>query len=485
MQRADIVIAVLVWYQLVLLGIGLWAARRTTDGADFFLAGRQLGPVVAAISYASSASSAWTLLGLSGLGYAAGVSALWVAMGSISGMFVAWWWIAPRLMQYSRRHGQLTLTDFLAQDSSGNARRAIILLASTIILISFVFYVAAQFQGAGNLFSSTFGWSMPASVGTGALIIMLYTLLGGFWAVSVTDTLQGLLMALTALLLPTVALLASGGPAGLLDALGQVENPAWGSFTAGGGFWFACGVIVGGLSIGIGTYGQPHLLVRFMALRDTRALLQARWIVACWYLVVFLGMIALGLAGRVLLPGLDDPETVFFQVNAALLPPVVGAMLLAAVLSAIMSTADSQLLAAASVIAHDLGLGHLGKLSLLRVSRMVIVLLVTAAVAVALLLPQSIFDRVLFAWIALGSAFGPVVFLRLAGLSLAPLAILLSMLTGFGLAVGCYLLPDTPGDVLERLLPFCCAFAVLVLLRQSRGQQIRQAAATRAPGTTS
>ncbi len=468
MDRADIVIFVLVLYQLVLLGIGLWASRRTADGKDFFLADRQLGPVVAGVSYASSASSAWTLLGLSGIAYAAGVSAIWVAAGSISGMFVAWWWIAPRLMRYSRIHDHMTLTDFLAHGAEAGARRAIVYLSSGVIIFSFVFYIAAQFQGAGNMFSATFDLPVSASIGIGALVIMIYTFLGGFWAVSVTDTLQGILMAVTALLLPAAAMISVGGMPGLIEGLHGVSSPEQVSFVAGGGFWFAVGVVVGGLSIGIGTYGQPHLLVRFMALRDGRALLQARWIVAFWYFVVFLGMISLGLAGRILLPGLDDPENVFFSVNESLLPPILGAVLLAAVLSAIMSTADSQLLVAAGVIAHDLGLGHIGRASLLRVSRLVIIVLVVAAVAVALYLPQSIFNRVLFAWIALGSAFGPLVFLRLAGYEAGPAAILLSIATGFSLSVLFYLMPNTPGEILERLAPFCCAFAVLLAVRKYR-----------------
>ena len=347
----------------------------------------------------------------------------------------------------------------------GGARRAIVYLCSLVIIFCFVFYVAAQFQGAGNMFSSTFDLSLPASVTIGALVIMIYTFLGGFWAVSVTDTLQGILMAIAALVLPAAAMIAVGGMPGLVEGLHEVSSRDQVSFTAGGGFWFAAGVIIGGLSIGIGTYGQPHLLVRFMALRDERALLQARWIVLFWYLVVYLGMVLLGLAGRILVPEIGDPETVFFSMTEVLLPPVIGAVLLAAVLSAIMSTADSQLLVAASVIAHDLGLGHLGRASLLRVSRLMIVLLVAAAIAVALYLPESIFNRVLFAWIALGSAFGPLVFLRLAGYQAAPAAILLSIATGFSLSVLFYLMPNTPGEILERLAPFCCAFAVLLATR--------------------
>jgi Na+/proline symporter len=228
----------------------------------------------------------------------------------------------------------------------------------------------------------------------------------------------------------------------------------------------AVGVIVGSLSIGFGTYGQPHLLVRFMALRDETALRQARLITIVWYLVVFLGMVFLGLVGHVLHAGIDNPETIFFVLTESLFTPIIGAVLLAAVLSAIMSTADSQLLVAASAISHDLGLG--GERNRLLYSRLAIVMLVVFAVIVALYLPEAIFSRVLFAWIALGSAFGPTVFARLAGVPLQPRGVLASILTGFGLAVIFYLLPNTPGDILERLVPFCAALAVLLAFREGR-----------------
>ena len=156
MDKATIVIITLVVYKLLLVAIGLWASRRTHSADDFFLAGRGLGPVVAAISYSSSASSAWTLLGMSGVAYVIGVSAIWLVAGSLLGMLVTWCWIAPRLMAFSRQHNHITLTDFLLHESDGGVRRAILWLSSLIIVFSFVFYVAAQFQGAGNTFASTF-----------------------------------------------------------------------------------------------------------------------------------------------------------------------------------------------------------------------------------------------------------------------------------------------------------------------------------------
>ncbi len=466
MDKTTIVIITLVIYKTILIAIGFWASKRTRNEEDFFLGGRGLGPVVAAISYSSSASSAWTLLGLSGAAYVLGLSVVWIAAGSIIGMLVAWFWIAKRLMRFSRLHNQLTLTEFLAHDTAGGMRSGIVFTSSAIVIFSFVFYVAAQFQGAGNTFASTFDLPMGEAIIIGALIIMVYTLLGGFWAVSVTDTLQGTLMAGTALLLPIAALLEVGGVSGFVEGLRAVSTPEQLSWTAGNGGLVAAGVIIGSLSIGFGTYGQPHLLVRFMALRDEKAMRQARVITIFWYAVVFIGMCLLGLVGHILHQNVDNPETIFFVLTDSLFAPVLGAILLAAVLSAIMSTADSQLLVAASAIAHDLGLGRDHAKRKLLISRLTIVGLVVLSVLVALYLPEKIFSRVLFAWIALGSAFGPTLFFRLAGARLRPGGVWLAIVTGFGLAVWFYALPNTPGDVLERFVPFMCGVIVLLFARK-------------------
>jgi sodium/proline symporter len=469
LSRTTIVIITLVTYKLILLGIGWWAKSRNRDEEDFFLGGRGLGPLVAAISYSSSASSAWTLLGVSGIAYVLGVSALWIAAGSFTGMLVAWFWIAPRLMSHSRSHRHITLTDLLAQGTSGSMRQAIVVVTSLIVVLSFTFYVAAQFQGAGNSFASTFDLSMNQSILIGAAIIMIYTMLGGFWAVSVTDTVQGLLMAVTALLLPVAAAVALGGIGGFLEGLRSVSSPEQLSWTAGNAGLVAVGVVLGSLGIGFGTYGQPHLLVRFMALRDERAMRQARLITIAWYSLVFLAMLFLGLAGHILHASIDNPENIFFVLTESLLPPLLGAVVLAAVLSAIMSTADSQLLVAASAVSHDLGLGRGSAKRNLLVSRLTIAGLVVLAVAVALFLPEKIFSRVLFAWSALGAAFGPVLFCRLASARVRAGGVLLSIVAGFGFSVAFYLMPNTPGDVLERLAPFAIALSIALVSIDRKG----------------
>ncbi len=467
MSTSTVILITLVSYKALLVGIGLWASRRTHSEDDFFLGGRSLGPVVAAISYSSSASSAWTLLGMSGVAFVMGVGALWIVAGSVIGMLIAWYWIAPRLMSASRERNLVTLTDLLLGNMSGAQRRGLLWIVSLVIVVSFSFYVAAQFQGAAATFSSSFGLSMPASIVTGAIIIMIYTLLGGFWAVSVTDTVQGLLMAATAILLPVSALVAVGGWNGFMDGLAAVSSASQLSMTAGNLGLAALGFVFGLLCIGIGTFGQPHLLVRFMALRDARALRQARTLTILWYLLVFLGMCFLGLVGHALFPATEDPERIFFVLTENLFSPLLGGILIAAVLSAIMSTADSQLLVAASALAHDLGLGRGSAKRTLLVSRLSIAGLVALAVLIALYLPEAIFNRVLFAWIALGSAFGPLVFARLAGASLNGTAVIASVLLGFGSAVVLYLAPNTPGDIAERVLPFSLAALCLWLGRQA------------------
>jgi len=468
MEKAHIVLITLVVYKAILIAIGFWASKRTIDGDDFFLGGRGLGPVVAALSYSSSAASAWVLLGLSGIAYLYGLSTIWVAFGSISAMFVSWYWIAPRLMSFSREHDHITLTEIVAHRSDGGLRKAILWASSLIIVFSFIFYIAAQFQGAGNTFAATFNMSMSSSILLGAFIIMIYTLLGGFWAVSVTDALQGSLMAVAAIVLPIGALHAVGGIDGLITGLREVSTDAQLSFSAANAGLVAVGVIVGGLAIGLGTYGQPHLMARIMALRDEKAMRQARLITIVWYLVVFLGMWFVGLVGHVLYAGLENNEQIFFVMLDGLFPTVVSAVLLAAVLSAIMSTADSQLLSAGAAIAHDLGFGGDNTKRLLLVSRLTIVGLVAVSVLVAINLPDKIFSRVLFAWMALGAAFGPTLFARLSGFRVKPVGVLISIVLGFGLTVILSFFPNAPGDIAERLIPFCIASFILLIFKESR-----------------
>ena len=466
MDTATIVLLALVSYKAVLIAVGWWASQRNQSDLDFFLGGRQLGPWVAGISYSASASSAWTLLGLSGAAYTLGLSVIWVALGSISGMFIAWYFIARRLRMASHEHQLLTMTDFFIYDLSDFWRVRIALSISVIVLFSFVFYVAAQFQGAGTAFADTFDMPRTEAILLGAFIVLIYTWLGGFWAVSVTDAIQGTVMAAAAILLQLAAWHFIGGFHGFVEGLVAVSTPEQLSLSAGNGLLLGGGVILGGLSIGLGTYGQPHLIVRFMALRDDAARRQAALITAVWYVIVFVGMVFVGLAGRIINTELVDSERVFFDVANNVFPGLLAGLITAAVLSAIMSTADSQLLVSASVISHDLKLEQRFPHARLLIGRLAVLAVVVVATLVALFVPAQIFARVLFAWVALGAAFGPLLFARLLRWQILPGAQLAGIWLGFGLAIVLSWLPNTAGDVAERFLPFAIHFLFLFLMRR-------------------
>jgi sodium/proline symporter len=468
--RTQAILATLVAYKAALIFIGVWANRRTRDDADFFLGGRRLGGTVAALSASASSSSAWTLLGVSGAAYAWGISALWLFPATLLGFLINWLWVAPRLWRMSGGQGNITLTEFIANDATGGERRAIVVLASLAILFAFLFYIASQFQAAGNAFAASFGMSPQASIAIGAAIIVAYTLLGGFWAVSVTDTLQGLLMATAAVILPVTALVAVGGFGGLVTGLEAAAGEHGMSLTREYPGVLGLAFVLGTLGIGLGYPGQPHVVNRFMALRDGEALRRGRAVAIAWAVIIYSGMLLLGLSARVLFASVPDGEQVLFHTANSLLPAAIAGVMIAAVLSAIMSTADSQLLVASASVSWDLrrlkrtpGVAHVDRG--LADTRIVVVVISLVAVAVAILAPATIFSRVLFAWHALGSAFGPVLLLRLTGRRVAPGAILASIAAGFGLTVVFYLLPDGPGDWIERLVPFVVAGAIAALGR--------------------
>ncbi len=455
------ILGVIVAYQVALIAIGLWARRRTRSHADYFIGGRNLGGFVASLSYAAGSSSAWSILGVSGIAYVQGISAVWLLPGTLAGHVIAWFVIARRLREASSANGWVTLTDVVCRDLDGSARRFATVFAGIAVVISFVFYVAAQFQGAGNTFAETFGLPVGPSVAIGAAVILVYTLLGGFWAVSVTDALQAVVMLVGAVMLCVAAVVACGGFGPLLAAVPAEQMAPLGANVG----WLAVGFFIGMVSIGFGPLGQPHLLNRMMALRDDAALRRGRIVALSWFVLVLCSMFITGLAGHALATDVVDGERLFFQLTSDLLPAAVAGITIAAVLSAVMSTADSQLLVAASVVSHDMGLGR----ERVSVSRWIIAAMVVVAVVISVWLPEAIFSRVLFAWNALGATFGPLVLFTVFRWRYAPAAAPVAMVVGFVGTVVFYVLPDTPGDFAERFLPFVLAFGLLVASRWRAG----------------
>lgn len=476
MDRGTVILLTLVAYQVALLGLGLLAQRRTRDEADFLLGGRALGPLVAAISASASSSSVWTLLGVSGYAFAHGLSAVWIFPSCVGGFLLNWYLVAPRLRRHSAAGGSLTLTEVLAGPRDRPGRRAVVVLASLIILLSLVVYVAAQLQGAGKTFATSFEFDERASIVVGSLVIVAYTMLGGFWAASLTDTLQGLLMAGAALALPLAALVEVGGPARLLTELRAVDVPGYSHWTGGLTGAAAIGMLFGLLGIGFGYPGQPHVVNRFMALRDERAMHLARRYSIAWAVIVYAGMVVLGLCGRILLAGdagvLADRETVFLATTHLLFPPLLAGIVIAGVLSAIMSTADSQLLVAAAAISHDLNDGRRAGPAALARSRLVVLALSALAVTVALYGDTQIFSQVLSAWTVMGAAFGPLLLVVLWRGPVSPRGTLAAMLTGVALAVGSHFFYSggRSDRWIEQVVPYLGSGLVAVLAsRRDRG----------------
>ncbi len=473
LSRTAAILATLVTYKLILVGIGIWASGRTRSAEDYYLGGRKLGPWVAALSASASSSSAWTLLGVSGFAWGFGLSAVWLFPGCVGGFLLNWYVLAPRLRTEAAKRGSITVTGFLAGPPGTPYRKPIICLASAIVIVFLTLYVASQFQGAGKTFAETFGIGTTEAILLGSAIVVLYTLIGGFWAVSVTDTLQGMVMAATSVALPAAALIAVGGPAELLRSLQAVPLDGFASPFGNMGTAAAIGFIAGLLGIGLGYPGQPHVVNRFMALREgDRSMKIAGRVAVTWAILVYAGMILLGLCGRILLPGLADREVVFLAATDALFPPVLAGIMVAAVLSAIMSTADSQLLVAGSALTHDLGIGAGDNRKTLRWSRVTVLSLSVAAILAALYGPSQIFSPVLVAWSALGAAFGPLLLVTVIQGPVPPLRTLAAMGTGLLLAViGATIkstgIAGTWGPVLERVVPFTVALLVAAWPKRS------------------
>ncbi|MDP6629063.1 MAG: sodium/proline symporter [Candidatus Marinimicrobia bacterium] len=454
MINTTAILITLVIYKIVLILIGFWAHKRTLSTSDYFLGGRRLGPWVAALSASASSSSAWTLLGVSGAAYLWGLPAIWLFPATLSGFLINWFYIAPRLSVHGKKVGAITLTDVLATDDGGQPIKELRWLASVIVLFCFVFYIASQFDAAGQSFQSTFEMDKNISILIGAGIILVYTLLGGFWAVSVSDTLQGIMMALSAIILPIVAVFQ----AGLGNIFAGFSDQAVFSSPSGLGGIVALGFILGTMGIGIGYPGQPHVVNRFMALEPGEKVKRGRMIAIGWALIIYPGMIFLGWAGRIL-TDIGSHEQILIVLGNQLLPPVIAGIILAAVLSAIMSTADSQLLVAASSVSHDLK-GSDEEMSLSQ-ARIVVAGITIVALGMAIFVDKSIYNRVLFAFSAMGAAFGPLLLGRMQG-GVPKIHAIMAMAVGFFMTLFFYYSDLKPeGNPLERLVPFILGFAIV------------------------
>lgn len=420
-------------YVLLMLGIGFVTSKSTSSAADFFLADRSLKAWVTAISSTASSESAWAVLGTVGLAYKDGLSAVWFLPGCLLGYAINWFFIAEKLRKHSHEEHALTVPDYLEfhfKDKSNILRG----ISSVIIFTCMMAYVAAQFTAIGKTFDAIFGVSHWMSISVGGAIVILYTMMGGFRAVVWTDFIQGLIMVFGIALLASVALWHLGGFGGMVHEVRQVspDTLAWmgGKTTAA-----FLGSMVGLLGIGLGYPGQPHVITRYMAAKNTKTIELGAWIAISWGLIIYISAIVLGIAGNALFPGLPDPEHLFPKAAEMLLPKVVTAIVLTGVLAAIMSTVSAQIIVATSTVAHDVYTKifkrSLSNEKILRVSRITILVLGLGAMAIALMETRVIFWFVLFAWSGLGASFGPVILFTLYSKNVTTKGAVAGMLTGF------------------------------------------------------
>ncbi len=405
------IIAVLLAYLAVLAALAIWSRRETRSLSGFYIAGKKLPFWVIAFSTNATGESGWLLLGLTGMGYAIGAQAYWVVVGEIIGVFLAWTFISRRLKKLSDATDSITLPDVLA--ARFNDRLHILRGIAVVIILTMVCaYVSAQLVASGKAFSSFIDIDYQFAVVLGAVIIIVYTFVGGYKAVAYTDVVQGMLMLLGLIIVPTVAIGAAGGWAAVTANL-SAQDPAllsmWqlGDNSIAG--WVA---LFSFLAIGLPFLGAPQLMIRFMSARDDRELVKARTVSVIVILLFDLGAVTAGMAGRALFPGLEDAETIFPVLASELFPAVITGLLMVIVLSAIMSTVDSLLLLASSAVVRDTFQKILGSKREDRVlagyGKLVTIIIGAIALVFALQEVKLIFWFVLFAWSGLGAAFGPV-----------------------------------------------------------------------------
>jgi sodium/proline symporter len=455
-------------YTFAIMAVGVYSARygRATS-TDFFLAGRGIGAWVAALSASASSESGWVTLGLVGMAFQTGIGALWIIPGTVVAFLFNWLVIADRLRRQARDRGSITIPDVLASNFTGGGALVIRVLAMLIILSMLSAYVAAQFNAAGKMFETMLDWPYEGGVIAGTLIVLIYTISGGFRAVAWTDVIQALLMIAAMLILPMVLLVHLGGIDAMWQRLGSLEDGA--ALTAP--FADQAGMALVGffavwLGIPLGYCGQPHLLVRFMATRDATAIRRGALISTTWVFLLFAGAVLLGVFARAWYGTLDDPETVLPRVAAELLPGLIAGPMIAAVLAAICSTADSQLLVSASAVSHDLYVRILGRQPrnhlIVRFNRLAVLAVGLLAMIVALGKVRVIFDFVLYAWAGLGAAFGPALILILLWRRTSAAGVIAGMLVGFVTAI---VWRETLHDYLYELVPaFLLAFITVWII---------------------
>lgn len=459
-------------YFLVMIGIGIYAYfKQANDTEGYMLGGRNLSPAVTALSAGASDMSGWLLLGLPGAMYADGVVSAWIAIGLTMGAFLNYLIVAPRLRVYTEvADNAITLPDYFAnrfEDKSHLLR----VISAIVIILFFTVYTAASLVGGGKLFESSLNLSYGTGLWVTAGVVVVYTLFGGFLAVSMTDFVQGVIMLFAMVIVPIVALTDLGGVGATTNAIRAID-PSMLDITSG---MTALGII-SLLAWGLGYFGQPHIIVRFMAIRSVKDVPTARRIGMSWMIISLIGACVTGIAGRAYVAKtamtLDDPETIFLVFTQFLFHPLVSGFLLAAILAAIMSTISSQLLVVSSSLTKDVYKLFFDREApearQVLVGRISVIVVAIVAILLASNPDSSVLNLVSNAWAGFGAAFGPLVIFSLtwrgmnrngavAGMVVGALTVILWVYGPFemnGVALNSWLYAIVPGFILSTIAIF-------------------------------
>lgn len=446
-------IAIMVYFA-AMIAIGLWANRRTNNLSDYMLGGRNLPPAVAALSAGASDMSGWLLMGLPGAIYATGLADAWIAIGLTVGAWLNWKFVAPRLRAYTEiAKNSITIPSFF-ENRLRDSSRLLRIVSGLLILTFFTFYVSSGMVAGGVFFENSFGSDYQVGMLVVGGVTVLYTFFGGFIGASYTDMMQGLLMMVALIFVPILALVYVGGPAGVAETISAIDPNAL-SLVAG----VSVLGVVSSAAWGLGYFGQPHIIVRFMALRTPADATAGRRIGISWMILSMSGAVSTGLIGIAYFAkhpdhNLDNPEAVFLALAQILFHPLIAGFVLAAVLAAIMSTVSSQLVVCSSALVEDLT-----KIGLKRdlTPRQQVWLgrtgvLVVAVIAMALAWSQNdtILGLVAFAWAGFGATFGPIVLLSLFWRRLSALGAGVGMICA---AITVFAWRSSPWSALYEIVP--------------------------------
>jgi len=420
MSDNAIIIATMVLYMGICLGLGLIAWRRTQNLGDFILGGRSLGSWVTALSAQATDMSGWLLMGLPGLAYASGFDGIWLLFGLAVGTWLNWRWIAAPLREATERlSNSLTIPDYLERRFRDDSR-LLRSISAIFILVFFVFYTSSGFVAAGRLFESLFGLPYVEAIFWGSIVMLTYTFLGGFLAVSWSDVLQGTLMFVALVMVAVLGVALAGGFTTTFERLETLDATLLDPFIADGGEALGVIGILSLLGWGLGYAGQPHILARFMAAKSVAHITLARRVAMTWVVIVMVAAVLVGLSGRLVLPqplAGADAEKVFIVMSTTFLHPALAGLCLAGIMAAVMSTASAQLLVASSAFTQDfygsLFRPRASTSELLWAGRLSVLAIALLALVIALNPDSTVLDLVAWAWAGFGAAFGPAIILSL------------------------------------------------------------------------